>query len=219
MDSWKLQTRLGDFLIDRRIRAVAQFLRVDRDTVWDWVGSLRRETVRDSTQNLELYLLVRGKRPRSVVETGVNRGHSTAMILRALRHNGEGHLTSIDLPFHVEGGRRNADGKWDVSSVPVGLTGCEVPEFLRDRWTLIVGDAKAELPKLSGYDFFFHDSDHSYAHQIWEYRVALEHLPAGGVLASDDINWSSAFGEVSRGRRRFLWPKGGPTRGAIEVGT
>ncbi len=199
-----------------RLRRVARFLGAPEALVRSWHREYREEVPWDSGPDLELYLLVRGAAPEHAVETGVNRGRSSTAILRALAHDGSGRLTSIDLPTHDPAGRTNMDGVIDSAHVPPGATGCEVPEFLRRRWTLILGDAREELPRLEHYDFFFHDSDHSYAHQRWEYSVAAYHLTPGGVLASDDVNWTPAFAELTRWMGpRLLWTPLSPLRGAV----
>src|SRR6185503_16129417 len=82
------------------------------------------------SQAAELYALVRAAKPRLVVETGVASGLSSAHILRALDRNGIGTLHSIDLP-NVQAG----------SILPEGRTsGWIVPESLRARWKLQLGD-------------------------------------------------------------------------------
>jgi Methyltransferase domain len=150
-----------------------------------------------------LYTIVRLTKPTTVVETGVHFGRSTAAILRALHENQSGHLYSIDLPIADPQGSINSDGRRDFSHVDrVEDTGREVPEYLRDRWTLATGDAKELLlpllERVKPVDLFFHDSEHSYAHQMYEYTTAWPFLSPGGFLASDDVGWSAAFQDFSR---------------------
>ena len=122
-----------------------------------------------------IYLLVRALKPDVVVETGVCYGASSAYILEALKHNRRGALYSIDL----------------------GNAADEPPNdfFVRprskDRWHLIVGDCKEQLPqllaRLGQIDLFHHDSLHSYEHMMWEYDTAFPHLAPNGVLSSHDV--------------------------------
>jgi predicted O-methyltransferase YrrM len=162
-----------------------------------------------------LYSLVRNARPLVVVETGVCEGRSSGAILRAMNTNGEGHLYSIDLPTYEEIGRVNQDGVADASHVLENRgVGHEVPAYLRARWTLLLGDSRELLPplleRLGCVDMFVHDSDHSYEHQRWEYRTAWPYIaPLGGILASDDTDWTPAFEEFASevaptGRHRVL---------------
>jgi predicted O-methyltransferase YrrM len=122
-----------------------------------------------------LYLLVRAARPRVIVETGVLYGASSAHLLAALARNEEGTLYSIEL------GRKPWEPPHDHF----------VPEELRDRWRLIIGDSRRELPALlewcSPIDMFYHDSLHTFEHMTWEFRTALPHIGPGGILASDDV--------------------------------
>jgi predicted O-methyltransferase YrrM len=129
------------------------------------------------------YVTCRLLKPATVVETGVARGITSAFILHALDENKKGQLYSVDLPVPL----RNADL----------FTGIAVPKRLRDRWTLILDDSLHALHglirKVGQIDLFVHDSDHSYRHQMIEYRLAWNSLRLGGVLISDDVNRSEAF--------------------------
>jgi len=137
------------------------------------------------------YYLTRVFKPRTVVETGVWSGKTTWSILQAMKDNGHGQLFSID-----KGVRSFARTR-----LPVRDIGGLVPEFLRERWTLIIGDSRAELgnlcKKLGSLDMFLHDSDHSYEHMLFEFRTALEIMRDGGILSGDDVNLNNAFNLVS----------------------
>src|SRR5690348_15339929 len=121
-----------------------------------------------------LYRIVRSARPRVVVETGVYRGISTAFLLAGLADNGEGLLVSIDLPDR----RYSTPHVADASPLaPRETTGYAIPEELRARWRLVVGDTRTSLPtvleELGSLDLFYHDSEHTAETMAWEYRAAL----------------------------------------------
>ncbi|NNM84029.1 class I SAM-dependent methyltransferase [Candidatus Parcubacteria bacterium] len=152
-----------------------------------------------------LYTLVRMQKPEVVVETGVASGRSSATILSALAENGKGRLYSIDLPkfytgeapvhFTTEEGNQELRG-----FVPKGKQpGWLIPDALRSRWELILGDSNAELPKLFArlptVDMFYHDGDHSYGTMRFEFDEVWKRLSPGGLLLSDDIDWNSAWKE------------------------
>jgi predicted O-methyltransferase YrrM len=122
-----------------------------------------------------LYLLVRAARPQVVVETGVLYGSSSAAILAALERNGMGTLYSIDL------GNPPQEPANDFF----------IPRSLLDRWQMIIGDSKRELPgllaRLGAIDLFHHDSLHTFEHMTWEYETAFRHLSPRGALSSDDV--------------------------------
>jgi predicted O-methyltransferase YrrM len=135
----------------------------------------------------ELYAVVRAFKPRVMIETGVASGMSSAHILRALAANGSGTLDSIDLPNVQEG-----------SILPEGrTTGWMVPDSLRGRWTLHIGDTRKLLPDLletlSPIDLFLHDSDHSYENMAFEYEQAFPRLRPGGLIMSDDTHLHAAW--------------------------
>ena len=159
---------------------------------------------------LILYAIVRACKPEIVVETGVAHGQSSAFMLCAMHENQKGHLYSIDLPPYdacIKNG--NAGGKikalgdgqthWIKEKYPIGDF---VPEYLRDRWTLILGDAKKELPTLlkeiGNISIFFHDSLHTYEHMLFEYETAWPHITNDGFLLSHDVLWNKAFLDFSK---------------------
>jgi predicted O-methyltransferase YrrM len=135
------------------------------------------------------YVLFRLLKPSTVVETGVWYGVSTAFILQALEHNGNGTLYSIDLPNPNYVGR-------------VENTGALVPNALRSRWSLILGKTQERLipllEKLGSIDAFICDSDHTYECMMFEFSTAWRFLTPGGVLISDDVHWNKAFTDFTR---------------------
>jgi predicted O-methyltransferase YrrM len=151
---------------------------------------------------LLLYVVLRVLRPEVVVETGCFTGWHSALVLHALAANERGMLHTIDLPaapgrFSQLAGARDA-------GLPDGVDpGFLVPEELTDRWSLTLADVRDALPslldELGGVDVFFHDSDHTYEHMMWEYASAWRYLTHGGLLVSDDVSWNTAFRDFARG--------------------
>lgn len=150
---------------------------------------------------LFLYWLVRQAKPRTIVQTGVCNGLSAALMMLALVRNGpEGRLRVIDLPpvFNPD------DPAWTVRDTVYGVvipegksSGWLVPDAYRDRFEVWNGDAKDLLPWLvdtvDSIDFFFHDSDHTYDHMMFEFRQIKRKLNPGGVLVSDDVSWNASL--------------------------
>ena len=146
------------------------------------------------------YVAIRIIKPNVIIETGCATGTISAFILLALNKNGNGHLYSIDIP--AVAGERSMD--W---SLPRHLEpGFMIPAELRDKWTLILGDARYELipllSKQATVDVFFHDSDHTYEHMMWEYTSAWPYLSDGGLLISDDIRMNLAFWDFAQAMGR-----------------
>jgi predicted O-methyltransferase YrrM len=135
------------------------------------------------------YAVVRAHKPERILETGVANGVSSAYLLLALQRNQKGELHSIDV----------GDGSFVLHG---RSTGWLVPDWLRPRWTLHLGDAREYLPQvldqLGVVDIFIHDSLHTYEHMKFEYQLAYPHLRRGGVLVSDDALWNPAFEDFSR---------------------
>lgn len=156
-----------------------------------------------------LYGLVSALKPQVVVETGGTPGKSSAGILKAMRDNNVGHLFTLDLPpvetHHV----------FSASSMhqmrPVDDISCwAIEPSLRDRHTLILGDAKETLPallsKLGVVDIFIHDSDHSYQHMMFEFETSWPFVKKGGLVMSDDIRTNESFFDFARtvGKQPFV---------------
>jgi len=152
---------------------------------------------------LMLYLLVRKYKPKVVVETGVAKGLSTAYILCAMHENGKGHLYSVDLPPKLAATREIDCGSTHTYQLADGQShnefsvGYFVPDSVKTRWTLVLGNAHKELPplldKLGKIDMFFHDSLHTFEHMQWEYETVWPYITDGGLLLSHDVLWNRAF--------------------------
>lgn len=122
--------------------------------------------------------------PRRLVETGVANGVSTRVILAAIDEVSNLH----DEPEADRGVLHSLDISTSVVS----------PDLAAHRnWKFHLVDEHTnfrEIMRAIGeIDFFFHDSNHAYWNQLIEYRTAWKHLSPGGLLVSDDINWSQAF--------------------------
>jgi hypothetical protein len=130
-----------------------------------------------------LYLITRLIRPSCIVETGVSAGASSTYILCALDDNKYGKLHSIDLP---------------PDNLPSGKSsGWVVPDCLKERWRIHVGDSEDILyPLLNDIgeiDFFIHDSLHTYEHMLSEFRTAWKHLCPRGLFMTHDVGANLAF--------------------------
>ena len=156
--------------------------------VWDEIGDKLSAYPSGYGQQMTrelpiLYLSVRLLKPNLIVETGVSSGASSAFILEALHDNAKGHLYSIDLP---------------PDNIPEGKeSGWIVPEYLRSRWKLLIGNSKVILKPLledlKEIDCFIHDSLHTYEHMSWEFKTAWNHLRRGGLFLSHDVGANDAF--------------------------
>ncbi len=140
-----------------------------------------------------LYFIVRCAQPEIMVETGVAHGVSSWTILNALHKNGSGKLYSIDLP--------NQDLK---SYNPMNIqqsSGWAVPDILRKRWELELGNSQTLLPglmkNLKSIDIFFHDSDHSYENMMFEFKTVYDFIKPGGLILSDDVHKNASFSDLS----------------------
>ncbi|HTT26406.1 MAG TPA: class I SAM-dependent methyltransferase [Thermoplasmata archaeon] len=147
-----------------------------------------RESYVEIDAPFELYALVRLLRPTHVVEVGVSSGVSSAYLLSALDRNGHGTLHSVDRPARARpGGRTPVRSSW---SLPAGRSsGWAVPEDLRARWDLRIGDKARVLPllarELPRIDLFLYDVPHEEAATRRELGEVDARIPPGGVVIID----------------------------------
>ncbi len=168
---------------------------------------------RELPQGALLYLLVRSGRPRTVLETGVRPGYSTAWILAGLADNGYGTLTSLG-PGPVAG--RSAG----VRDVGVGQF---VPPSLRSRWTLALGNTEGRLRELLAsageVDLFLYDNGPELPRARFELRAAWDTLSPTGILLAHHVDANVAWKELCE--RQGLVPQlldpGPPPMGALGV--
>ncbi len=155
-----------------------------------------------------LYVTVRARRPKWIIETGISSGYSALLLLEAIRKNGGGHLDSIGVDVFAMVAERSAD----AGALAGRHVGWLVPEELHPYWTLVLGTSNERLPGLLAaradpVDLFLHDSLHQYPTMRWEYTTAWPRIAAGGLLASHDIHKNRAWPE-------FLGEQGVADRGA-----
>jgi predicted O-methyltransferase YrrM len=123
-----------------------------------------------------LYAYILTRKPQTLIETGVANGITTNVIMSALEKSG-GVLHSFDV-----------DPK--TSNVYSGLGNW--------RFHLLSGNLKKNLVEqvgeISEVDLWLHDSNHGYLWQSFEFQLAKSVLKTDGILVSDDIDSSTAWG-------------------------
>jgi predicted O-methyltransferase YrrM len=118
-----------------------------------------------------IYALVRHYKPKTVLEIGTADGCGATHILSALEANNKGTLLSLDIDANA---------------------GAKIPDRLRHRWTLQVGDSlDAPLTKA---DFVFEDGAHEYEYCFpTTNRILKEVKPK--VLIAHDLLSHKAYGD------------------------
>ena len=147
-----------------------------------------------------VYVAVRLVRPRAVFETGTFSGGFSTFVLRARADNGAGVLWSFDVPAY-----RPIRHAIDIPLPPGHEPGWIVPDELRERMRLVLGDARDTLPpalaEAGSIGVFVHDSLHTTRHMLFEYGAAWQHLVPGGLLISDDVFRTPAYWWFTTTRR------------------
>ena len=135
-----------------------------------------------------LYTFIMERKPRRVVETGVANGLTTNLIMAALDTYG-GELHSFDINPECQSVYKG-NGKWNFH-----LLSRNYKKQVRE----VVGS-------FDDIDLWIHDSDHSYSWQSFEYSLAASKLKANqGILVSDDIDCTTAFGKLVKSLDTHGW--------------
>ncbi len=144
------------------------------------------------------YAIVRARRPRHVVETGVDKGLGSCVLAAALLRNAAegapGRVTSLDI--NPEAGYLTRTGPY-----------AEVVD-------LVIGDSIASIAQLTRpVDMFLHDSDHSVAHERREFEAVEPNLASDALLLSDNAMVTNVLPKYAeRTGRRFLAFRETPAR-------
>lgn len=202
-----------DLLVHRSLDTFRRerFLQQSQKTLEGWLALVAPAKSQSSWRMLDrwhsfLYAATRAVTPSTVVETGVLYGHSSAAILTALNQNRKGLLVSVDLPPEqhrsVVAGRQHIQVGLSSSQLSVG---CAIPNFLRSRWRLHLGNSLDLLPEIfkevGPVSMFIHDSLHTYDHMMAEFQLGYDALEPGGLLVFDDIGYNSAWSDFCRSRK------------------
>jgi len=128
-----------------------------------------------------LYSYIRVFKPKVVVETGVANGITTNVIMSALEITG-GELHSFDI-LAASSGVYTGKGKWHFYLLSKQKAATQI---------------KSHLGEIVKPELWLHDSNHGSLWQEFEYKLAINSLKIGGLLISDDIDASTAWGYLSK---------------------
>jgi predicted O-methyltransferase YrrM len=141
-------------------------------------------------RRLGWYAVVRAKKPKLVVETGVEKGLGAVVLAAALlRNRAEGH-----------------DGRYLGTDINPNAGHLLQGEYARCG-QILFGDSCESLRQLSSsVELFINDSDHSAEYEAREYAVVAPTLSADALLISDNAHVTDAlFAFARRTDRRFLF--------------
>src|SRR3990167_7053629 len=127
-----------------------------------------------------LYTLIRVLQPQMIAEFGVNKGCSSTHFLAALEANKRGALRSVD---------------------PWQGAGSDVPQELRERWSMIfhTGIEWLELQPDAAFDILFEDMGHGAVGTRDWWLVAQRKIKPGGIIISHDAAHAGVGADVMRG--------------------
>lgn len=192
------------------LRAIADQLHLNADELIayaaeDEIGGFPEKWVGGALWSVEgkaLYAITRALRPQHMLECGTREGCSATHLLTALRANGSGHLTSVDL--------------CSIADISAAGFGGLVPKALQDRWTFRAPmSAEALLDAdYTPFEFVFEDTDHTLATTV-SILTRLVKREGVKVIVSHDIHhpyateavraaWTQVFGAEGADWRAYL---------------
>jgi predicted O-methyltransferase YrrM len=148
-------------------------------------------------RRLGWYALVRAQKPRTVIETGVDKGLGSCVITAALRRNAlEGHL-----------GRYYGT---DINQKAGYLLCGEYAKY----GEILYGDSIASLDQLNlEIDMFINDSDHSAEYESREYDAVETKLSDTAIVIGDNAHCTDRlFRFTQQTNRRFLYFQEKPSK-------
>jgi len=195
---------------------IAEILNQPYDTVLSYIAELNQDVelkryiadkIRNSSERyfadenimfcrrIGWYALARAAKPRLIIETGVDKGLGSCVLIRALMHN-----TEEGQPGYYYGTDINPEAGY--------LLDGKYKEFGK----ILYGDSIDSLKKLDQQvDLFINDSDHSADYEEREYETIHSKLSPNAIVLGDNshvtdklINYSLKFG------RQFLFFKEEP---------
>lgn len=132
------------------------------------------------------YALVRALRPAHVVETGTDKGLGSCVLAAALRRNGHGRLTTIDI---------NPAAGYLIDGPYGAVTDLRVGDSVQ-----VIRGGQAPI------DLLLHDSDHSPGHETRELAAAEALLSDAALVLSDNAELTDELARWAERRgRRFLF--------------
>ena len=157
---------------------------------------------------IELYKLIRYMKPKLVVETGVQNGCTSELILGALSIN-DNHSTliSFDCGSKIEDGDICTDMTWD------GIPGQYIRTAFLHQWRLHIGNSvnimKEKLNKditAAKIDIFHHDSNHETEHINKELDIIYSFMKNNGLICMHDRT-NRTFSLEESGKMKKIYEK------------
>ena len=175
------------FLADNCNSTMCEFLTASKRLLDELSDRQARKFGREMDMYLPIhtmiYMLGRKLMPGKAVETGVEKGGSTYMLLKAMQANHTGHLWSVDKHKY-----------WRYRGQVTACIGPLVTQDLKPRWTFIKANAQKRLSSIletvGELDMFGALQGHTFAVQKHETELAWPLLRSGGVFVLDRPDWN-----------------------------
>jgi len=142
-------------------------------------------------RRLGWYLLVRAKKPKIVVETGIDKGLGAIVLCSALLRNTEDGFPGKYLGLDI-----NPEAGFLLKGTYASVG------------TIVLGDSAKTIPNLpTPIDIFINDSDHSASHEELEYQLIQGMLSSDSIIIGDNAHCNDRLLRFSKktGRDFAFW--------------
>ena len=142
-------------------------------------------------RRLGWYLLVRAKKPKIVVETGIDKGLGAIVLCSAILRNTEDGFPGKYLGLDI-----NPEAGFLLKGTYASVG------------TIVLGDSAKTIPTLpTPIDIFINDSDHSASHEELEYQLIQGMLSSDSIIIGDNAHCNDRLLRFSKktGRDFAFW--------------
>jgi predicted O-methyltransferase YrrM len=142
-------------------------------------------------RRLGWYLLVRAKKPKIVVETGIDKGLGAIVLCSAILRNTEDGFPGKYLGLDI-----NPEAGFLLNGTYASVG------------TIVLGDSAKTIPTLpTPIDIFINDSDHSASHEELEYQLIQGMLSSDSIIIGDNAHCNDRLLRFSKktGRNFAFW--------------
>jgi len=142
-------------------------------------------------RRLGWYLLVRAKKPKIVVETGIDKGLGAIVLCSAILRNTEDGFPGKYLGLDI-----NPEAGFLLKGTYASVG------------TIVLGDSAKTIPTLpTPIDIFINDSDHSASHEELEYQLIQGMLSSDSIIIGDNAHCNDRLLRFSKktGRNFAFW--------------
>lgn len=144
------------------------------------------------TERRFLFGLLKNRRPKKILELGVQAGGGSALILSAIKSSPQAHLYSVDILYNL---LTSFSPNYKTNNEVGYVVRKNFPELAGNKWTLYQGRRCEELLHEigPGLDFVILDTSHALPGELLDFLLILPYTTEDCVFVVHDINLEPFF--------------------------